>query len=164
MQVVDYTTYAEIRAVLGASSTELPDTVLSQAQWGTQLLLSFEDISETLLPTYTAISALSEGSRSAKEQRLYLLLRLYASYSTAKCLLTSLPMFSVLSLTDGRADFQRQTDILQDMRDGVDSDYLTIRERLVNAFAALGYGSIYVSTPQIYTVSTGLSVNPVTNT
>lgn len=160
----DYTTPAEIRAALGVSATELSDPVLSQTQWGVLAVTDMEDVGLGIPALYITVSALLSGVRTAQQQRFYDLVRLFATYSCAKTLLASLPMFSVSRLSDGRAEFERQSDIFDDVRDGVDATYSAIRQRLSAIYVGLVPGAqIYGAKTFSYTVSTGLLVDPVTN-
>lgn len=165
MALIDYTTYDEVRATLGVSGTELPDTVLSQEQWALLLKFNLEDVSTDLPTSYTTISALPSGSRSAAEQRVYELVRLFASYTTANTLLTSLSMFSVERLTDGRAEFQRVNDPYTDTREAVKAMLATIRKKLAAAYLALVPTADVNAGSNTFTmaVSTGLGLDPVTN-
>jgi hypothetical protein len=165
MALTDFTTYDEVRGTLGVSATELPDTVLSQAQWATMLQLDLEDVAIALPTEYLTISALSPVSRTAQQQRLYDLVRLFASYTTANTLLTSLSMFGVERLTDGRAEFQRASDPFSDTREGVTATLAKILKKLIAAYLVL-FPSAEVATTVItfpLTAATGLSVDPVTN-
>lgn len=163
MSVLDYTTYAEIRAALGVSATELPDTVLAVPMYATLLDLDLESVSANggIPALYATVAA--DTSRTAQEQRFYDLTRLFASYSLAKNLLSSLPLFSVQSLTDGRAEFHRQADVIADIVAGVNGIYNAVRTKLSAAYLVLvpGIGG-YVRPTAIITAAEGLAVDPVT--
>lgn len=165
MALTDYTTYDEVRATLGVSATELPDSVLSQEQWALLLNFNLEDVSTDLASTYTTISALPSNSRSTAQQRLYDLVRLFASYTTANTLLTSLSMFSVERLTDGRAEFQRVNDPYTDTREAVKAMLAAIRKKLAAAYLVLVPAADVNAGVNTFTmaVSTGLGLDPVTN-
>lgn len=164
MALTDYTTYAEVRAVLGVSTTELPDTVLAQPQHAIMLTLDLEDINTGIPALYTTVSALPEVSRSADQQRFYDLARLTAAYAIARNLLTSLPLFSVSRLTDGRAEFERQKDIFEDVRKAVNAMYDKLRLKLSAIFVVLTPSQpVYASVTQVFTAATGLATDPVTN-
>lgn len=165
MALTDYTTYAEIRGALGVSTTELPDSTLTQDQWATLLILNLEDVAAELPTLYGTISALPSGSRTTQQQRLYDLVRLFASYTTANTLLTSLSMFGVARLTDGRAEFQRVTDPFSDTRIGVTSMLAAIRKKLIAAYLALVPNGVVDTGSSVFTIaaSIGLAVDPVTN-
>lgn len=165
MLITDYTSPDEIRAALGVSFTELPDSVLSLTQYELLLTLDLEEVNTSVPAAYATISALLVGDRSLAQQRFYLLARLFATYAIARTLLTSLPLFAVERLTDGRAEFQRQADIYEDVRDGVKSMFNTASTRLAAAYLVLVPGATVPATSTFaYTSSTGLGVDPVTNT
>lgn len=171
--LVDFTSYAEIRAVLGVSATELPDSVLEQPQWETILNIELEEISDNLATKYAYIVEMYGGvfieppdGLLKKERKFYELTRLYAAYVLAKNLLTSLPIFSVQQLTDGRASFTRQTDIFADVRDGILGMCTTLKSKLSLAYLAIdstATAAAYSANTLSYTVSTGLAISPITN-
>ena len=165
MPLTTYTTYDEVRAALGVSKTELPDTVVSLTQWDTLTVIGLEDVNLGIPAFYAIVSAIASNARSTAEQRFYDLTRLYACYNLAQTLLVSLPMFSVKRLTDGRAEFDRQSDIYADVRDGVRGMQSMLRLKLSASFVILSPGAILFNSGNFdRTVSTGLAIDPVTNT
>lgn len=164
MALTTYTTYDEVRATLGVSKTELADTVLSLTQWDLLVTLGLEDVNLGIPTLYDTVAALPTISRSTSEQRFYDLTRLYACYELAFNLLVSLPLFSVKSLTDGRAEFDRQNDVHKDVRDGVTATRDIIRLKLSAAYVVLAPSeTAYASVTFARTLSVGLGVDPVTN-
>lgn len=164
MALTTYTTYDEVRATLGVSKTELADSVLSLTQWDMLVTLGLEDVNLGIPTLYATVAALPTISRSTAEQRFYDLTRLYACYELALNLLVSLPMFSVKSLTDGRAEFGRQNDAHSDVRDGVTATHSIIRMKLSAYYVALTPGATAYSAVSFdRTLSTGLGIDPVTN-
>jgi hypothetical protein len=116
-----------------------------------------------MLTQYATVSALPEGSRTSQEQRFYLLVRLFVTYAIARNLLTSLPLFSVARLSDGRAEFTRQTDPYDDVRLGVQGMFNKLRLKVSAAYVVLvptdtAYGQVSFG----LTSSTGLALDPVT--
>lgn len=165
MALTDYTTYADVRAVIGVSATELPDTVLALSQWETLLALSLEDVSVNLPAYFTTISALPSNSRTSAQQRFYDLVRLFASFSTAKDLLTSLPLFSVQQLGDGRAEFNRFANALEDTKAAVAGSFESMRLRLAASYLGLVPGDVVYTAPtEVWTGSATLGTDPVTTT
>lgn len=165
MALTDYTTYAEVRAVLGVSATEINDTVLAQSQWAFGLILDLEDTSVNIPSLYATVSALPALSRTTAQQRFYDLVRLFASYSTAQQLLASLPLFSVQKLTDGRAEFNRFAEAFKEVADDIRASFTVIRVRLATSYQGLAPGDAVIQTlaPVFVGVST-LAVDPVTAT
>jgi hypothetical protein len=163
MALLQYTTYEELRAVLGVSATELPDLTLAQPQFGTVLTMELQDISTSVASLYTTISAIPEVSRTANQQWFYDLTRLTAAYAIASNLLISLPLFSVSRLTDGRAEFERQKDIFADVRDAVNGMYAKLKARLAALVLVLEpTATVFSEVTQVYTASIGLGTDPVT--
>ena len=162
MALTTYTSYAEVRAVLGVSSTELPDTTLALPMYGLLATLALEDIHVDLPTSFSTVSALP--SKTTNEQRFVDLVQLYVPYTIAKNLLTSLPMFGVKQLSDGRAEFQRQADVFDDVRDGVDAALSSLRYRLAAVFSVLNPTlDVSLTIPTVATVvATGLNLDPVT--
>jgi hypothetical protein len=165
MALIDFTTYAEVRAVLGVSATELPDSVISQPQWALTLQLALEDVSLNLPTLYTTVSAIPSVSRTSTQQRFYDLVRLFASYSVAKDLLTSLPPFSVQRLADGRAEFNRFADAFKDVKEGVLGMFQNLRLRLAKQYQVLAPAdTVYTQVTEVWTDSATLGTDPVTAT
>lgn len=161
MHLLDYTTYADVRAILGVSSTELPDQTLSLNLYSDQAELMLSDIYETLPDLFATIKA--NPTPTATEAKLEKLVSLYFGYSVAKLLLTALPMFSVKSLDDGRAGFVRFDEALNDIRDGVDAALATIKARLVSTLNILIPAAVNTTTSEtVHILATGLAVDPVT--
>ncbi len=158
----DYTDYQEVRAVLGLTTTELPDSILSLPMYETLLVLRLEDLNTDLPTTYAEVLALPSESRSATQARFFDLTRLFSAYATAKELLTSLPMLGVQRLTDGRAEFTRQNEQWQDIVDGVDATYSALRQRLTAAYNALVPSAEVLSAVVGITTSAVGMTDPVT--
>lgn len=157
-----YLDYQEVRAVLGLTTTELPDSILTLPMYETLLMLQLEAIGADLPTTFTTISDLPSESRSSTQSRFYDLTRLFSAYATAKELLTSLPMLGVQKLADGRAEFTRQAEQWESIVDGVDAAYATLRERLGLSYKVLVPAAIIPSAVvSIMTSAVGMT-DPVT--
>lgn len=153
----------EVRAVLGVSITEIPDATLALTMFDNLVSLELEDISLTLATDYTAVNAIV--SPTAADLRFLKVVRLYSTYLYAKCCLQQLPLFAVQSLTDGRASFTRQSDPYESVRLGVEGMLSSLKARLLSAYGAL-YPSTTLPAAAVTftsTLSTGLSIDPVTN-
>lgn len=158
-----YTSAEDVRAVLGVSSTELPDTKLSMGMYATLLALRLEDVSSTLPASFLAVAALPPESRTSTQNRLYDLTRLFAAYALAKELLVSLPLFGVKNLTDGQAGFSRQVDVYADVREGVDATFIGIKYKLALVYAAVEPSATVIARVTApTTVLSTLGTDPVT--
>ena len=155
---------SEVRAVLGVSATELPDSVINLAHYSVQVTLDLEEVNAGVPALYTTVSAIPSISRTATEQRFYDLVHLFCTYSRAKDLLAALPMFSVQRLSDGRAEFSRQNDAYVDTKAGVQGMYERLRVKLNAVYVTLMPGdAAYTEATFEYTSAVGLAINPVTN-
>ena len=165
MPLTTYTTYAEVRAVLGVSATDINDTVLGQASWSTLLDEELVEVSTSVSTLFTAIAAIAVNSRTSAQQRFYNMARLYSSVAVAKQLLVSLPMFAIQRLTDGKAEFGRFTDVYKDVRDYVLGLYKSLKIKLAAMTLALAPTAIvYSPVTALVTVAEPLGTDPVTNT
>lgn len=151
----------EVRAVLGVAPEELEDQTLAMPLYLRQLQFDLSDIAPELESAYLSSSVLQ--TRTAVQQKLYDVMQTYAAYAIAKVLLSSVSLFAPKRITDGKSELERVVDPYQDVRDGVDTGYQVLKERLVNAFKAATGGDTAVTTRIFtYTVAAGLSSNPVT--
>lgn len=107
MPITTFTSYDEIRAVLGVSSDELEDTTLALGVYSHSLLADLEGIDSALPSEFEAVAAIVEASRTAAQQRFYGAVKLFAPYAVAVQLASSLPLFAPKSLTDGKAGMSR---------------------------------------------------------
>lgn len=165
MAITTYTTPEQVRSALGLSKTEITDTVLAEEQWDTLLSLDLESLSASLQASYATIAAIAEGSRTAAEAKVYRLTRLFATLSVAKSLTPAVNMFSVKSLTDGKASFDRQEDVQKGLFEGLLAQYANIRAALIAAYVAYLPGAAVVAIPSfVVTAAVGLATDPVTTT
>ena len=157
--LIDFTTYDDIRAVLGIAPEELEDTTLALPIYVRELQFLLGDIEPTLESTYLGLAA--QPTRTTQEQKVVDVLQVFSAYAVAKNLLTSLPLFSPQRIQDGRAEQQRFNDPFQDLRDGVDSSYLSMLARLKLAIEAIGLSPAAAPTRSYLATST-IATDPVT--
>lgn len=106
--VTDYTSYDEIRTVLGVDSIELTDSTLELQIFATALfrkLLSVTSADEnTLVSLYSSIDPfnMTEG-----EEILYYTIKEFATYVVAEVCCQSISMFALKSDSDGKASQSR---------------------------------------------------------
>ncbi len=153
--LIDYTSYDEIRAVLGVSDEELEDSTLALPMYLTALQLQLGDIAETLEDQYQNLKV--ETFLTPKEQKLLDVVSVFSAYAVAQHLLTSMPLFAPKRITDGRAETDRVTDPFEGVRQGVNSMYASLRARLA------GMLEVPVASTKFYFGAVGLAINPVTN-
>lgn len=160
--ITNYTTYAEIRSLLGVSDEEVPDEELALPIWSLLLDDKLNDLSESVATNFITLKAIPEVDRTAPQKKFLTAASLYSAYAVAQELLTALPMFSFKQVTDGRAE-QERFDRWDDLKLGVQKGFSAMRLKLRLALAAVD--SSY-STPlpvtSTFIVTTGLSTDPVT--
>lgn len=163
MSVNTYTTYNEIRAALGVSELELDDTQLALPNYETNLQFELEDISTLLMPTYEAVSAIAEGSRTPDQRAFFAMTRLFSTYAVAKQLINTLKMFGLRRTTDGKAEGER-FDPNEDVIAGINQGYSAMRTRLRGALAKIEPGfTIPAATTLSLVRGVGLATNPITD-
>ena len=158
--LTQFTSYDEIRAVLGVSDEELEDTTLALSMYPRLLEMDLGDISSGLVDQYLAIYALA--IKTPEEQKLLDVVSVFSAYAISKHLLTSMPLFAPKRITDGRAETDRVTDPFEGVREGVNSTYQTLRARVLIALGNLGT-PVTAATQRTYFAVAGLAINPVTN-
>jgi hypothetical protein len=162
--LTNFTSYDEIRAVLGVSVDELEDATLALPLYVRNLVFELTDLAEDMDTVYLTIAALPAVGRSAAQQRFYDVAQLYSAYSTSKQLLTSLPLFSPKQMLDGRAEFERHADPFDDVRAGVIEGLHQARKRLLTLYQVVTgtAAPVFAVTAPIFVRSTGIATDPVT--
>lgn len=158
----DFVTDDEVRAALGVSITELPAKVLNLATYPIIIEMALDDIHTSLRADYDTVLALP--SPTAAQHRFLDATKMFALYALANHLLATLPMFSVKSLTDGRASFDRQVDAYKDTKEAVSAMYVSLRYRLSAAYQILYPANTLPSATESLIKAIGLGTNPVTGT
>ena len=114
MAILDYTTYDDVRAVLGVSIDELPNSVVSLKVYENALLLALTEKSGVVDPDtvdrdlaehYTYLKALP--SPTSDDLRNIALIEEYATYLVAATLCGALSMFAPKTQADGKATLTR---------------------------------------------------------
>ena len=136
--ITEYVSYSEVRATLGLSSTELSDTVLSLQLYADQAELALEDVDSGLVALYASTKAL--GTHTADQSKFLRVTRLFVAYKLAQVLCTSLPLFSVKSLKDGKAEFTRNEVVYNEMLESINTMLEDLKMRLHYAYALVQAG------------------------
>jgi hypothetical protein len=158
--LTDYTSFDEIRAAIGVNDEELEDATLTLPMYEQNLVIDLDEIHDDIDTAYNALLA----PLSADQERFQRCVQLFATYSVARHLLGSLPIFLPKRVQDGRAEQERVNDPYEGVREGVNGMYARMREKLLAAFNVL-----FPATPgtpavtQVFAVGVGLSLDPVTN-
>jgi hypothetical protein len=136
MSLTSYTTYDDIRAVLGVSDDDLDDATLALEVYESFLVMDLEDIRVDLPELYTTTTEIA--SPSAGQIRFIQSTRLFATYSVAKQLASSLPLFAAKEVTDSKAGVTRFDSPYKDVILALARDYERLRTRLIQALNVLG--------------------------
>ena len=115
MDILNYTSYDEVRQVIGLSTDELPDTELAAEMYGNSLQLKLREVTlPTIAPgpgpldtRFMIINEIVEDYRTADEQKLYNLTRLYSTYVVAYDASMSLGMRAPKMVSDGKRSLTR---------------------------------------------------------
>jgi len=157
--ITDYTTYDDVRAVLGVSAEDLEDATLALKVYSDYLEGEMEDVDVGLPDTYADIQLID--TPTSVEARFLRACSLFATYAVARHLAGALPLFAAKQNTDGKAEVQRFDTSYRDTIKSVNEQYGKVRERLIAAMAAVGTTAAAV-TPAVYMSVVSPSYDPVT--
>lgn len=160
--LTDYTSYDEVRAVLGVSNDEIDDATLGLGVYSLNLLAEFEDIAEALPEDFAVVDALEAATRTENQRKFWNAAQLFAPYAVGKQLATSLPLFAPKSITDGKSGFTRFSD--SPFKTAIESclkQYSANRQRLVEAYGTFKNTSSILSARPYFSV-VSLATDPVT--
>lgn len=159
--LTEFTTADAIRAVLGVSDEEIEDATLALPQYAQLFSIELENIAATAESQYLTIKNLTPPV-TALEQKYLDVVQLFAAYSTAKTLLGSLALFAPKAITDGRASMDRFPDPMDDVKEGVESMYNSLKQRLKDILGEVGVATAPSQTRNWFGVSP-IGYNPITN-
>jgi len=160
MALSSYVAYSSVRAALGVSDEELPDSVLSESIYEDNLLLELDEVGATAASDL--LSFIASTPTGAAELKYLRTGRLFATYAVANQLLSSLPLFSPKEITDGKASVVRYADgpykkTIEEVR----ARYEKYAALIGEAYSDLIAGPTPVTTVPTFLVLAGM-VDPVT--
>lgn len=137
MVLTAYTTFADIRSILGLSDIELTDSDLGLESYIFGLEVALTSVGSTLEEEYAvASSANTSGALTTVQKELYRAVRLFSTIFTCLTIAYSLPMRGQKSITDGKAGFTRFTDApAKAMVDNLIGQLATAKAELVKQYA-----------------------------
>ena len=162
LQITDYTSYDEIRAILGVSETELADDVLGLPLIAYNLEATLDSVSEEVIPQYVAVKAKPEADRTRLETRFFGVVQVFAGYAAAKDLLASETRFALKKLTDGKATAERFSSDNKMLVEGVMLGYYQALARLKAVLEAMGLIVVVPYAGRTMFGKAGLVSDPVT--
>ena len=157
--ITDYTTYDDVRAVLGVSAEDLEDDTLALKVYADHLAGDLEDVDIDLPDTYATVNA--EPLPTRLQTRFMTACELFSTYAVARHLTGALPLFAPKQMTDGKAEVQRFDASYRDTIREVNEQYGRLRSRLIAAMEALGTAAATV-TPAVYMSVVSPLTDPVT--
>lgn len=161
MAVTDYTTYAEIRAVLGVAEEELEDETLALPIYGTMLDEDLLDLNAGLPANYATLKALP--TPNTDQSRFLSLVSAWSSYEVADQLLGALAMFGPKIIQSDKDSAERITDPYAALREQVPAVLSRLEGRILALYAILFPGNpAPVPVTAINVVNAGLAVDPIT--
>lgn len=105
MILTAFTSYADIRAALGVGIAEIPDAVISLPLYENGLGVELDRLNLALEGDFVSTTALA--SKTADQTRFLRAVQLFATYTVARQLTGSLPLFSPKEIHDGKASLIR---------------------------------------------------------
>ena len=164
LTLTDYTSYDEVRAILGVSDAELGDEVLALPLIALNLENELDDVTPLLIPKYKELTAKQEQGDTLQpmEARLINVTQVFAAYAVAKDLLGSETRFALKKITDGKASMERFAGDNSQVTEGIMTSYYQARARLIAILVALGLLEEQVRRTRSYFGVAGLSRDPVT--
>lgn len=160
--MTDFTSYDSIRAVLGVAIEEIPDATCGNVIYLTQLTERLLAINSTLTADYIAL--LPGPPVAATDLRFFNLVQTYAAYYVAGRMVGSLPLFAAKTIADQQETAERVVNPFDGLKDDIDFTIGSLLTLLGDAYAAVKSTTAAAVTPRVLVVSTGLALDPVTNT
>lgn len=132
--IADYTSATSIRALLGVSLKELPDSIILDTFFWLALQAELHRICATISVDYHAAIELADTDDDAG--RFSGAVSLFATYAVARSCMIAMPQFAPRSVTDGKAGFIRHTSTSFDQAMArFDVEYARARAALLAAYA-----------------------------
>lgn len=134
MALTTYCALAEVRAALGVSEVEIPDTVLNLPVYEIGLVRELNKVSTSLPVAFSTSSGIAEGLRTTAQQALVDATRLFCVYAAAKQVGVSLGAMAPKDIGDGKSTLSRFSDSpYKDVLQRVDGLYSAVKASLLAA-------------------------------
>jgi hypothetical protein len=164
MALTEFTSYDEVRSALGVSIDEIGDAELALPLYELGLKVDLKSISNALITSYTTAKATPPGQRTGEEEDLVSAVHLFATYSVARQLTTSLPLFSPKEIGDNKALMVRySTDPYKEVIKRINERYDQYRTYVDTVYAAFATTTVTKTKRPYFAVATS-TTNPITGT
>lgn len=153
IQITDFTSYDEIRAIIGVDSIELPDANIETAANTSALTRALRTFSTSTGSLLSVIDALP-ADKTDDEEYLYNTACEYAALIVAEACCTGLSMFALKSDSDGKASQSRFSgestfrDVLANIRARL-ATVIGALDELINETTTYTVGGLYIVTPAV---------------
>lgn len=159
--LTDYTSHDEIRSALGVDDEELGDDRLRLKIYESTLLADLDDIHVGIRGLYGTLRTVD--SLTEDQDRFVRACQSFATYSVAKDLTASLPMFAPQSIEDGKSKLDRFSNPYRDTIAKINAQFELWRKRLDAAFAIVNSSDSTLTAKTFFAVASSAS-DPITGT
>ncbi len=160
MALTDYASYNSIRAAVGVSEPEIPDTVLALSMYDVMLREDLRELDEDLAAAYLALTP--RPPTVAAQLRFYELVQSYSAMQVGLQLVNALPLFAPRLVEDSSTKWERMADPYKGLREGLSGSLAYVRTRLLDAYATASSTTAAVATTRTLVANVGLGTNPIT--
>lgn len=162
MLITDYTSFDEVRAALGVSEEEIEDVTLDLPMYTEMLLIDIEDVNMAIPALYATLKV--AFPLTSDQERFMQTAHLFATYSVARQLTTTLPLFSPEQITDGKAMTRRQqaNNPYQQVIEAVNREFTRFRVRLDQMFAVVNSTAGQGKATKTYFAKSSPASDPIT--
>lgn len=161
MAITDYTTYDEIRAILGVAPEELEDVTIALPTYGFMLSEGLLDLVETLEDDYATVSAIVPATKNTT--RFVNLINAWAGYQVAGQLMVSIEMFAPQTIKSDKDEQTRVADPYKGLQEAITATLADLRARILKLYPLVLPGVIVPdAVAEVLMVNVGLATDPVT--
>lgn len=161
MALTDYTTYDEVRGILGVAEEEIPDAVMSLDVYYTTLLEDMYALAPGMQANYEATKALPVPT--ASQARFVRLVKAWSGYDVAAQHLDSLSMSAPKTIESDKDKTDRMADPYEQIRANLPGRLATVRDRLLGLYVELFPGDPVPARPTATVIiAVGLGTDPIT--
>ncbi len=156
-----YTSADEVRRELGVERDELSDEALALPIYERALVADIEDAHLGILPSFNTLRI--AGTLSAEEERFVSAVHVFSTYSVARHLTVSLPLFAPRSVEDGKSRIERFSDPYKTTIAGINAACEKWKSRMLAAYDVLSQTDSAALTREFFSVSSA-ATDPITGT
>lgn len=156
--------FEDVRAVLGLSDEELPDSRLALPVFSTSVAEAVESVHPELETIYDSLKLKQETDPTTltrTERKIVNLTEVYATYRMAKLLLVGMRAGTMKRITDGKAEVERFQVDIESLLEEIDAMLADLLARLLSALEDYGL-TVEVPAPTYLLGTATLGVDPVT--